>query len=147
MLMTDVFGRDLFDDFFDFPSSNEKEMKKTEKKLYGHKGKRLMKTDIKETKDSYILEMELPGFKKEDIRVELNDGYLTISAEKEVEQGGHFLRRERYEGACERSFYVGDYLTEEDIRGQFRHGILKLTVPKQEAKQVVETKKYIPIEG
>ena len=147
MLMTDIFGRDVFDDLFSFPAFDEKEMKKTEKKLYGHKGKNLMKTDVQEKKDCYHLEMELPGFKKENIHVELNEGYLTISAEKKAEQGGRFLRKERYEGMCERSFYVGDYLTEEDIKGQFRHGILTLTIPKQEAKPAVEEKKYITIEG
>ena len=121
--------------------------------LYGKHAKNMMKTDIKETEDSYELEMDLPGFKKEDVQVSLRDGYLTISAAKGLDQdekekkSGKYIRRERFAGTCQRSFYVGENLTQEDIKGQFKHGILKLTIPKKEAKPAVEEKKYIAIEG
>ena len=152
MLMPSIFGENLFDDFFDFPFFDDKEQKKLERKLYGHRGKKLMKTDIKETDSGYELEMDLPGFAKNEVKVSLKDGTLTISASKGFDQDeqekktGRYIRRERYAGACERSFYVGENLTEADIKGEFKHGILKLFVPKKEAKPAVEEKKYITIE-
>ena len=152
MLMPSIFGENLFDDFFDFPFFDDKEQKKLERKLYGHRGKNLMKTDIKETDSGYELEMDLPGFAKNEVKVSLKDGTLTISASKGLDQDeqekktGRYIRRERYAGACERSFYVGENLTEADIKGEFKHGILKLFVPKKEAKPAVEEKKYITIE-
>ena len=152
MLMPSIFGENLFDDFFDFPFFDDKEQKKLERKLYGHRGKNLMKTDIKETDSGYELEMDLPGFAKNEVKVSLKDGTLTISASKGFDQDEHekktgrYIRRERYAGACERSFYVGENLTEADIKGEFKHGILKLFVPKKEAKPAVEEKKYITIE-
>lgn len=152
MLMPSIFGENLFDDFFDFPFFDDKEQKKLERKLYGHRGKNLMKTDIKETDSGYELEMDLPGFAKNEVKVSLKDGTLTISASKGFDQDGQekktgrYIRRERYAGACERSFYVGENLTEADIKGEFKHGILKLFVPKKEAKPAVEEKKYITIE-
>ena len=150
MLMPSIFRDDLFDDwmndFFD-----DRDMKKVEKKLYGRRGRNLMKTDIRETDSAYELEMDLPGFKKEDVKVSLENGCLTISAEKGMDQDenkkGRYLRRERYAGACERSFYVGEDVTEDEIKGEFKHGILKLTIPKKEAKPEVPEKKYISIEG
>ncbi len=154
MLMPSLFGEDMFDRFFDeFPFYyDDRDQKRAEKKLYGRRGKNLMKTDIKELDNGYELEVDLPGFKKEEIQVSLNDGYLTISAEKGVDEdeqekkSGRYIRRERYAGACERTFYVGDNLTEEDIKGEFKHGILTLFVPKKEAKPEVPEKKYISIE-
>ena len=152
MLMPSIFGENLFDDFFDFPFFDDKEQKKLERKLYGHRGKNLMKTDIKETDSGYELEMDLPGFAKNEVKVSLKDGTLTIGASKGFDQDeqekktGRYIRRERYAGACERSFYVGENLTEADIKGEFKHGILKLFVPKKEAKPAVEEKKYITIE-
>lgn len=144
----------MFDDFFnDFPFYEDKDMKNVEKKLYGKKANRIMKTDIKEKEDGYEIEMDLPGFTKEEIKASLENGYLTISAAKGLDKdekerdSGHYIRKERYTGACERSFYVGDALKEEDIKGEFKHGILKLFVPKKEAKPEVENKKYIAIEG
>ena len=128
-------------------------MKKAERKLYGHRAKNLMKTDIKEKGDSYILEMDLPGFKKDEIQVSLENGYLTVQAARGVDKDeqekktGRYIRQERYAGACERSFYVGDDLTQDDIKGEFHHGVLKLTIPKKEAKPAVEQSKYISIEG
>ena len=153
MMMPSIFGEDLFDEFMDgFPFYDDSDMKKLEKKLYGHHAKNLMKTDIKEDDTSYELEMDLPGFKKEEVKVSLKDGYLTIAAAKGLNQDekeketGKYIRKERYAGACERSFYVGENLTEEDIKAKFKHGILTLTIPKQEAK-AVEENNYIAIEG
>ena len=126
--------------------------KKVEKKLYGRHAQNLMKTDIKETDAGYELEIDLPGFTKDEVSAELNNGYLTVSAAKGLDQDeqekdtGRYIRRERYAGSCQRSFYVGDDVTEEDIKGEFKHGILKLFVPKKEAKPAVEQKKYIAIE-
>ena len=149
MLMPSIFNTNLFDDFFEFPFYDDK----AEKKLYGHHAANLMKTDIQEHDDGYTLEMDLPGFKKEEIQIELNNGYMTISAAKGLDEdekdkkSGKYIRRERYTGSCQRSFYVGEDVTEEDIKAEFKHGILKLFVPKKEAKPAVEQKKYISIEG
>ena len=112
-----------------------------------------MQPDIRERKGSDVLDIDLPGFKKEELTSELNDGYWTISAAKGLDQDkkeketGHYIRRERYAGSCQRSFYVGKDVTEEDIKASFKHGILKLTIPKKEAKPAVENKKQIAIEG
>ncbi|MCI5874269.1 MAG: Hsp20/alpha crystallin family protein [Clostridiales bacterium] len=153
MLMPSVFGRDMFDDFFDFPFFDDKDMKKMEKQLYGRRGKNLMKTDVREKADSYELTMDLPGFKKDEVTAQLKDGYLTVSAAKGLDKdeqekdNGRYIRRERYAGACQRSFYVGEDIAEEDIKASFKHGILKLSIPKREAKAAVEDKHYIAIEG
>lgn len=153
MLMPSVFGRDMFDDFFDFPFFDDKDMKKMEKQLYGRRGKNLMKTDVREKSDRYELTMDLPGFKKDEVTAQLKDGYLTISAAKGLDkdeqekESGRYIRRERYAGACQRSFYVGEDIAEEDIKASFKHGILKLSIPKKEAKAAVEDKHYIAIEG
>ena len=149
MLMPSIFNTNLFDDFFDFPFYDDT---KAEKKLYGHHAANLMKTDIQEHDDGYTLEMDLPGFKKDEIKVSLDNGYMTVSAAKGLDKdeqekkSGKYIRRERYAGACERSFYVGENVTEADIKGEFKHGILKLLVPKKD-KPAVEEKKYIAIEG
>ena len=149
MLMPSIFNDNVFDDFFDFPFYDDR----AEKKLYGHHAANLMKTDIQEHDDGYTLEMDLPGFKKEEIQVELNNGYMTISAAKGLDEdekdkkSGKYIRRERYTGSCQRSFYVGEDVTEEDIKAEFKHGILKLFIPKKEAKPAVEQKKYVSIEG
>ena len=152
MLMPSIFGEDLFDDFMrDFPFS-DKDMKRMERKLYGHHGKNMMKTDIKEMDNGYELEMDLPGFTKDEVKASLENGYLTISAAKGVDQdekekkSGRYIRRERYAGACQRTFYVGEDIGQEDIKAEFKHGILKLFIPKKEAKPAVEEKKYISIE-
>ena len=149
MLVPSIFANSVFDDFFDFPYVNDK---KAERKLYGHNVANLMKTDIKETDAGYELEIDLPGFTKDEVSAELNNGYLTVSAAKGLDQDeqekdtGRYIRRERYAGSCQRSFYVGDDVTEEDIKGEFKHGILKLFVPKKEAKPVSNDPKYITIE-
>ena len=152
MLMPSIFGEDLFDDFMrDFPF-NDRDMKRMERKLYGHHGKNMMKTDIKELNNGYELEMDLPGFAKDEVKASLENGYLTISAAKGVDQdekekkSGRYIRRERYAGACQRTFYVGEDIGQEDIKAEFKHGILKLFIPKKEAKPAVEEKKYISIE-
>ena len=156
MLLPSMFGENLFDDFFgfdDFPFWDDREEKKMEKKLYGRRARNLMKTDIKETDKDYEVIIDLPGFKKNEVHASLENGYLTISAEKGLNQdekekkSGRYIRKERYAGACQRSFYVGDQLTEEDIKGEFKHGILKLFVPKKDAVPAVEENKYISIEG
>ncbi len=112
----------------------------------------MMKTDIKETAQSYEMTMNLPGVKKEDVKAELKDGYLTIQASSNTENNtqdddGRYIRRERYMGSCSRSFYVGTQVSQEEIKARFEDGILKLLIPKKEAKPMVEDKKYIAIEG
>ena len=151
MMFPSVFGENLFDDWMDdfgfrdnfFSGKNP---------LYGKHAKNIMKTDVRETDKGYELDVDLPGFKKDEVQVQLKDGYLTISAAKgldkdEEDKKGNYIRRERYAGACQRSFYVGEDVTEQDIKAEFKHGMLKLFVPKKEAKPAVETKKYVTIEG
>ena len=152
MLMPSIFGENLFDDdWMNFPFNDEFWGKKNP--LYGKHAQNMMKTDIRETDGSYERDVDLPGFKKDEIKVSLEDGYLTIEAAKGLDEDeqekktGKYIRKERYAGACQRSFYVGDNLTQEDIKGEFKHGILTLNVPKKEAKPAVETNKYIAIEG
>ena len=153
MLMPSIFNDNLFDDFFDFPFYDDKADRKIQRKLYGHHAGNLMKTDIKESDTGYELVMDLPGFQKDEVKVALENGYLTISAAKGLNKDeqdkdtSKYIRRERYAGACQRSFYVGDTVKQEDIKGEFKHGILKLFVPKKEVKPAVEEKKYISIEG
>ena len=141
MMMPSIFGNDWFDDFFGYPFGN-----------YSVRTNEMMKTDIKDTENGYEITMSLPGVKKEDVKAELKDGYLTIQATSGTnndtkDENSKYIRRERYYGTCSRSFYVGDEVTQEDIRAKFEDGTLKLTVPKKEAKQAVEEKKYISIEG
>ena len=148
MLMPSIFNDNVFDDFFDFPLYDDR----AEKKLYGHHAANLMKTDIQEHEDGYTLEMDLPGFKKEEIQVELNNGYMTISAAKgldkdEEDKKGNYIRKERYAGSMSRSFYVGKHVTVEDVHPKYENGILSFSVPKEEAKPVEEKKNYISIEG
>ena len=145
MLMPSIFGENVFDDWMDFSFPD------IDKKLYGKHAKNVMKTDIREMDDSYEVVIDLPGFKKDEIEVQLENGYLTISAAKgldkdETDKQGKYLRKERYAGSMSRSFYVGEDITEEDIHGKFENGILKLDIPKVEAKKV-EQKKHIAIEG
>ena len=149
MLLPSIFGENLFDDWMDFSFPEIPDVDKT---LYGKHAKNMMKTDVKETEKGYEVAVDLPGFKKDEIQLELNDGYLTISAEKgldkeEKDKKDKYIRRERYAGSMSRSFYVGEDVQQEDIKAEFKHGILKLFVPKKEAKPAVEEKKHIAIEG
>lgn len=148
MYMPSIFGESLFDDMFPFDDSFFTSKKNP---LYGKNASRVMKTDIKENEGSYELDIDLPGFKKDEISIELENGYLTVSAAKgldkdEEDKKGKYIRKERYAGAMQRSFYVGENLTQEDIKAKYENGILRLSVPKKEAKPV-ETKKTIAIEG
>ena len=149
MLMPSIFRENLFDDWFNFPDFYD--LDKTERKLYGRHADRLMKTDVHEHEDHYEVDIDLPGFAKDEITIELNNGYLTVSAAKGLDkdqndQKGKLIRQERYAGAMQRSFYVGEELTEEDVKASFKHGVLSLCLPKKEAKAVPE-KKTIMIEG
>ena len=144
MLLPSIFGEHVFDDFmegFPFGSYRNDSAFNT-----------LMKTDIRDTDQGYELDIEMPGFKKEDIKAELKDGYLTIGAvhqenREEKDKEGKLLRQERYSGSCKRSFYVGDQLKQEDVKAAFENGILKLQFPKEAPKAVEEVPRYIPIEG
>ena len=148
MLLPSIFGENLFDDWMDFSFP---EIPDVDKELYGKHAKNMMKTDVKETEKGYEVAVDLPGFKKDEIQLELNDGYLTISAEKgldkeEKDKKDKYIRRERYAGSMSRTFYVGESVTENDIHAKYENGILTLDVPKEEAKKVPE-KRYISIEG
>ena len=147
MLMPSILSNDFMDDFFSVP------------RVTGFGGSRfdrdfsrMMTTDVKETDNGYQLDMNLPGFAKEDIKAELKDGYLTINAQSnssndEKDEDGNYIRRERYTGSCSRSFYVGDAVTQDDIHAAFKDGVLSLNIPKKEAIPEKEEKKYIAIEG
>ena len=138
-MLPSIFGENLFDDFFTAPFGMM--MPQGRGPLYGKHGKNIMKTDVRETENSYELDIDLPGFKKDEVQVDLKDGYLTIQAAKGVdkdegEQNGKYIRQERYAGACSRSFYVGEALQPEDIQARFEDGILRLSVPKAAQKQL-----------
>ena len=120
--------------------------------LYGKHAKNLMKTDVRETESSYEVDIDLPGFKKDEIKAQLENGYLTVSAAKgldkdEQDQKGKYIRQERYAGAMSRSFYIGEEVSQDEIRAKYENGILRLTIPKKDAKPAVEEKKHIAIEG
>lgn len=143
MFMPSIFENNFVDNFFDDMFS----MPTT----YRRRENAMMKTDVRDCGDCYELDMELPGYKKEDIQAELKDGNLTISAQckqekEEKDKNGNFVRRERYTGRCQRSFYVGEQVKQEDIQAAFQDGILKLRVPKVEERPAVEERKYIAIQ-
>ena len=160
MLMPRLFNDnfDLIDRFYEDPwfGFNDQEFKDLEKKLYGRRAKNIMNTDIKESDTAYVMEIDLPGFTKDEVSAQLNNGYLIISAVKQLDKNeadseenakkGNYIRRERYSGSCQRSFYVGENVKEEDISAKFEQGILTLTVPKKDEKHI-EKKGYISIEG
>ena len=148
MLLPSIFENNLFDDFFDFPVYRD--FDNMNRKLYGKHGANLMKTDIRENEGGYEVDIDLPGFKKDEININLQNGYLIVGASKtqsneDKDKRGKVLRQERYSGAMQRSFYVGDAITEEDIKARFEDGVLKLEVPKVEPK--LPEKKTIMIEG
>lgn len=133
---------------------DDKAMQKAQRKLYGRHAANMMKTDVREHEDHYEVDIDLPGFKKEELSLELKDGYLVISAAKGLdkdekeEKSGKFVRRERYAGSMCRSFYVGEDVKQEDIQARYEGGVLKLSVPKvEEKKPEIAEKKYIAIEG
>ena len=143
-----VFGENLLDVFDGFDRDFFRGFGRPEHVLYGKNASRLMKTDVKETDEGYEVDVDLPGFNKDEIKLDLNNGYLTISTEKSLnkENKGKILRQERYVGTMQRSFYVGESITEDDIKAKFENGVLNLMIPKKEAPKVPE-KKQILIEG
>lgn len=143
-----VFGENMMDMFDDFDRDFFRGFGRPEHVLYGKNAARMMKTDVKELEDGYEIAVDLPGFSKDEIKLELNDGTLTISTQKSLnkENKGRMLRQERYVGTMQRSFYVGNALTEEDIRAKYENGVLTLNIPKKDAQKVPE-KKQILIEG
>lgn len=158
MMTPSIFGEnlfdDFFDDFFDFPAFDDRPVRKAERKLYGRHAANMMKTDVREHDDHYEVDIELPGFKKEELTLELKNGYLMISAAKGLdkdetdEKTGKYVRRERYAGSMSRTFYVGEAVKQEDVHAKYENGVLKLTLPKAvEKKPEIEEKKGIAIEG
>ena len=150
MLAPSIFEENFMDDLFGFPFM--KDFDNMERKLYGRRASRMMKTDIREKDDTYEVAIDLPGFKKEEINVELKDGYLTISASKgldkdENDKKGKLIRQERYAGSMTRSFYVGENVEHDDISATYRHGVLTLTLPKKAEEKNIPEKNLIAIEG
>ena len=139
-MMPSIFGENLFDDFFDddfsmFPALTGRNP------LYGKHAKNLMKTDVRETENTYELDIDLPGFKKDEISIDLKDGYLSISAAKGLDRDqedkkGKYIRQERYAGACSRSFFVGEGIEPRDVSAKFEDGILRVSLPKQVKKEL-----------
>lgn len=147
MLMPGIFGESLFDEFFDDFARPAKRVIRA-----NNPAPAVMRTDVREHEKGYELDIDLPGYKKEDVQAELKDGYLTITAanqskDEQKDENGKYIRRERYYGTCSRNFYVGEDIEQEDIKAKFEDGILKISVPKKEAKPKVEEKKFISIEG
>ena len=151
MLYPSIFNENLFDDLMDFHFPEFRDFENIDKKLYGRHAAHVMKTDVHEHEDCYEVDIDLQKKKKEEITLNLENGYLVIGAAKGLDKDektkkGRLIRQERYAGAMQRSFYVGEHITEEDIKAKFEDGVLKLTVPKREAPKVPE-KKTILIEG
>ncbi|MCC8057996.1 Hsp20/alpha crystallin family protein [Cloacibacillus sp.] len=153
MIMPKLFGENLFDELMDdFPFVGRMQMPALGGGIYGRREKNLMKTDVKEKDGSYILDIDLPGFRKEDIKAELNGGYLTISADRSYEreekpEDGKFIRRECFSGSCSRTFFVGEEVKQEDIKAKFTDGILTVTLPKEEQNKLPAKNNLIAIEG
>lgn len=151
MLYPSIFNESLFDDLMDFHFPTLRGFDDVNKKLYGTNAGRVMKTDVHEHDDRFEVDIDLPGFKKDEITLQLENGYLTVTAARELDQDekdkkGKLIRQERYAGAAQRSFFVGENITEDDVRAKFEDGVLKLNVPKKEAPKLPE-KKPILIEG
>ena len=144
MLMTRLFGENFLDDFFDMPTMKGFGLSRMDQNL--------MSTDVKETDNGYEVSINLPGFKKEDIKAELKDGYLMIQAstdtsKEDKDEKKKYIRKERYSGSCSRSLYVGNSVSESDIKAKFDNGVLTLDIPKVEKTPEVEQKRYVEIEG
>ena len=140
-MMPSIFGENLFDDFFGPDFDMFPALTGRSNPLYGKHAKNLMKTDVRETEGTYELDIDLPGFKKDEVNLTLEDGYLTISAAKgldkdETDKEGRYIRQERYAGTCSRSFYVGEGVEPTDVSAKFEDGILKVSLPKREQKQL-----------
>ena len=148
MYMPSIFGESLFDNMFPF---DEKFFTEKKDPLYGKNVSRLMKTDVRETEKTYELDIDLPGFKKDEIQIELKDGYLTVTAtakkaeENTSDKKEKYVQKERFHATCNRSFYVGDNMKQEDIKAKFENGVLTLQVPKKEEIPEEQTKKFITI--
>ena len=147
-MLPSIFRDNLFDDMFDFDF--DREFDRMMRPLYGKHAQNMMKTDVRETGNSYELDIDLPGFKKDEITIQLDNGYLSISASKgldknEENKDGKYIRRERYAGSMNRTFYVGSQLTQQDIQAKFEDGILKISVPKKDVQQVAQNN-HIAIE-
>ena len=138
-MLPGIFGENLFDEFFGDPFGMMPTMR-AQDVLYGKRGKNLMKTDVRELDNGYELDMDLPGFKKDEVHVDVKDGYLTVSAakglDKDEKQEGKYIRQERYAGQCSRSFYVGEGVEPKDVSAKFEDGILKISLPKAEQKKL-----------
>ena len=148
MLLPSLFGESLLDDWMDFPKF---EIPDIDKKLYGKNAAHVMKTDVHEDENEYEVDIDLPGFKKDEITLTLDNGYLVVGAAKtlnedEKDSRGKLLRQERYSGAMQRSFYVGDAIQENDVKAKFEDGVLRLVFPKEKEPEIPE-KKTIMIEG
>ena len=146
-----VFGENLMDVFDDFDRNFFRDVHNVDRTLYGKHAQHVMKTDVKETEDGYEVDVDLPGFKKDEIKLALNQGYLVISAEKSMEKTdgnkkGKMLRQERYAGVMQRSFYVGESVTETDVKASYESGVLHIRIPKKEAQKLPEEKSIL-IEG
>ncbi len=140
MFAPKVFRNDLFDDWFD-PFGMMRDLNKVDRKLYGRHADREMLMDVKDHGDHYEVEIDLPGFRKENIGIELEDGYMTVTASKGLDEDeknrrGRIIRQERYSGMMSRTFYVGEDVTNEEVSASFDNGVLKISVPKKEKEQV-----------
>lgn len=145
MMMPSIFRENLWNDWMDFS------FPELDGKMYGKRGEHIMRTDVKEHDGEYEVDIELPGYKKEEVKAQLKDGYLTVTAMKDVhndckDENGKYVRRERYTGNMSRSFFVGENVTQDEIHAKFEDGILKLRIPRKDAKKQVEEKKYVTIE-
>ena len=143
MLLPSILGENLFDDWMDFPTFGDWD--RIDRKLYGKNASRIMRTDVHEHDGQYEVDIDLPGFKKDEIKLNLENGYLIVSAAKgldkdEKDKKGRLIRQERYSGAMQRSFYVGEAVKEEDVKAKFEDGVLRLDIPKKEIEQIPEAK-------
>ena len=140
-MLPSIFGDNLFDDWMGFPFRAFDDM---DRRLYGKHANHLMKTDVKEVDGNYEVAVDLPGFKKDQVQIRLDNGYMTITASKGMEEekkdGHKVIRQERYAGSMQRSFYVGENLTSEDVKAKFEDGVLTLKFPKKDARQLPEHK-------
>lgn len=142
-MLPSIFGENLFDDMWDDVFDSMTSFNR-HNPLYGKHGKNMMKTDVRETDDSYELDIDLPGFKKDEVKVDLKNGYMTISAAKSLDKESEkknerYIRRERYSGQMTRSFYVGEEIEPKDVSAKFEDGILKVSIPKKEHRELPQS--------